>query len=836
MKLLFILLLISSSVGLQAQSVSVKAEQKPLNEVLIDLRDHYNLQFSFDDSRLSTYKITADKKFSTPEKALDFLLTDLPLAYESSRGIFVIYPIFVKPKEKPVFRLAGQFIDASTGEALPYTHALANDFGSISDQMGNFQFTSEDSLYHLRASHLGYYLLDTLLTAGINHIVKLKSFNVKLKEVRVEGKQVVRNILVGETAGGFQLNHKVANYLPGNGDNSVFNLLRLQPGILAAGEQSNDLIIWGSYEGQSQVLFDGFTLFGMKNFNDNISAVNPFMAKDIQVFKGGYGAEYGERVGGLVNITGVDGDKESPHVNLTLNNMTLNGMFSLPIQKKASVVVAFRQTYYELYDKNVLSVARGRNANTGNLVDRYIYPDYNFRDFNLKFSGNTKNGDSYRISWMGATDRFSYSIVNETRQTRIVNEQEEHNYQTGGSFYYGKGWSDGSQTHFTFSASGIETQVSILRDGWQVQRPGGNGQGGGGINWESTDSDSKNQVGELALKIDHQLALTDRNQLKFGANYFYDRIQSGEDSFQVNVFNQELTDTRVSGFIQDRWSILPEIQLIAGLRGNYLVGLSKTSIQPRLSAKIRFTDHLKLTGAWGLYNQFLVRSSVVDEFGDYRYFWTISDGDQVPVQESRHFVVGLNYNKNDFTVSVEGYDKRTEGLTRYRQNQRFQDVYIGQSKSKGLDFFIKKEYKGHSAWVSYSLSETLEKFPYFILDKYRRALHDQRHEVKFATILNLKPFFFSMNYVYGSGFPDLRNLQAGGDLEKPYNRFDVALIYQLTTKKVLLEAGISILNVFNYENIKYANFIQIPDDQDVTVNYHAEAVPFTPAMFINFSF
>ena len=76
----------------------------------------------------------------------------------------------------------------------------------------------------------------------------------------------------------------------------MFNLLRLQPGILAAGEQSNDLIIRGSYEGQSQVLFDGFTLFGMKNFNDNISAVNPFMAKDIRLMKGGFPAELGGRV------------------------------------------------------------------------------------------------------------------------------------------------------------------------------------------------------------------------------------------------------------------------------------------------------------------------------------------------------------------------------------------------------------------------------------------------------------------------------------------------------------------------------------------------------------
>ena len=109
-------------------------------------------------------------------------------------------------------------------------------------------------------------------------------------------------------------------------------LLRLQPGILASGEQSSDLIIWGSYEGQSQIVFDGFTLYGMKNFNDNISAVNPFMAKDIKVLKGGFGAEYGEKAGGIVDITGLDGNRLSPSVQLNINNMTFKrpGQCSIP--------------------------------------------------------------------------------------------------------------------------------------------------------------------------------------------------------------------------------------------------------------------------------------------------------------------------------------------------------------------------------------------------------------------------------------------------------------------------------------------------------------------------
>ena len=81
-----------------------------------------------------------------------------------------------------------------------------------------------------------------------------------------------------------KVNANIARYLPGQGDNSIFNLLKLMPGIQAAGEQTTDLSIWGSSPGQSMVTFDEFTLFGMKNYNDNISVVNPLVVKNMEIF------------------------------------------------------------------------------------------------------------------------------------------------------------------------------------------------------------------------------------------------------------------------------------------------------------------------------------------------------------------------------------------------------------------------------------------------------------------------------------------------------------------------------------------------------------------------
>ena len=51
-----------------------------------------------------------------------------------------------------------------------------------------------------------------------------------------------------------------------------------------------------------------------------------------------------------------------------------------------------------------------------------------------------------------------------------------------------------------------------------------------------------------------------------------------------------------------------------------------------------------------------------------------------------------------------------------------------------------------------------------------------------------------------------------------------------------MEAGISVLNIFNRENIKYANLVKIPDGAFSTLSVHAEAVPFTPTIYLNVAF
>ncbi len=322
-KYYILLFWIFSIVNISAQEISINANNKALNEVLIEIRDRYVLNLSFNDRELSKYKITVKRKFASPEAAFGYLFEDLPIDYEKSGNVYLFFPKKNNLLAKKSYQISVKVFDSESMESLPFTHVLINGIGSITDEYGNFNFGSRtDSIFQLKILHLGYHVVDTVLIPGLNYQINLTAMMVDIDEVLVEGNPIVFSEQTGTRAGLMRINHKIAKFIPGNGDNSVFNLLRLQPGILAAGEQSSEMIIWGSYEGQSQVNFDGITLFGLKNYNDNISTVNPYMAKDIRINKGGFDATMGERVGGIVDISGTEGNKQNAGMNLNINNMT----------------------------------------------------------------------------------------------------------------------------------------------------------------------------------------------------------------------------------------------------------------------------------------------------------------------------------------------------------------------------------------------------------------------------------------------------------------------------------------------------------------------------------
>ena len=838
-----VLLMLLTVMQLAAQNqekIEINTRKTPLNQVLIDLKEKYGFQFAYDSDLLSGFFVSANNKtFSSDEAALRFLIKDFPLEIERSGDVLLIIP---KRKHKPeLTQISGQVLEANTFEPLPYSYILINRRPVQSDIQGHFNFiASADTFYNLQISHLGYFVYDTVVTQSLNCNFLLFPQIERIEEVQIYSNPIEKSTLIGYNAGRMKINHQIAPILPGYGDNSVFNLLRLMPGIMASGEQSNDLLIWGAYESHSKIQFDGFTVFGLKNFNDNIAVVNPLVVKNIEVMKGGYEARYGDRVGGIVDIQGKDGTLLKPTFTFSINSITVNSMVQLTLSKKSSLLAAYRQTYHQLYDPTRISIVTneeiptpgsglgnspGAGFSTRRLTD--VKPDFVFRDANLKYTFKGDDGSRFSLSLYGGGDDFSYDT--DVRLTRFLwtREEQEKNNQLGGSTQLNYPWNNGDATNLTFAYSAFERQLYQRGQRESIQN---------GNVTILTDLDSENTVDELSFNAEHTLNFHQGQRLLIGAGVINNKVvlsRFSKGDQEIDINNQS---PRIYSYLQDEYPFGELLELKTGVRLIYNTKPRKWYVEPRVSASFSVFDNMKINASWGLYNQFLSKTTVLDSTNNYTEFWSNSDDDQIPVLSAEHFVAGLSYQQNGFTASAEAFYKTTDGLSRYVNGNLLvsQGFYQGKARSKGLDLFLKKEYKRNMAWISYTLSNTEEQFPYFRRDTWQPAPHQQKHELKFAGVFNYKSFYLSANYVYGSGF-ERYDFDDENDLnfDKAYSRLDAALVYKFRPGKVKAEAGISVLNIFNTENIKYSNIRISTIDEVSLVGVYSDAISFTPALFLN---
>ncbi|WP_462282088.1 FecR domain-containing protein [Salinivirga cyanobacteriivorans] len=825
--LLFILLCGRS----EAQKITIKATDESLSDVLVQLRDNYNLSFSFNDEALQKYRVTVNKSFENTEQALDFITKNLPLNFEKSGDVWIIYPEreIPEPKSKPKPRIiSGQILERKTLESLPYTNIVINGQGTISDADGYFSYRSTDSVFNLNISQLGYYRIDTTLSPGRDYQIEMIPAVEALREIVITDRLLETFVYTESRAGVLRMNHKVTKFLPGSSDNSVFNLLRLQSGVLAAAESSDNLIIWGAYEGQSRILFDDFLLFGLKNFNDNISAVNPYVVKDIKLLKAGFNAAYGDCVGGIADITGKDGNRLKPGADLSLNNYTLNTMVEAPVGKNASFLVAFRHTYHELYENQERDFFN-RNGESA-ISDITIVPDYTFRDLNIKYTYRNDQGFHFRTSMLTGQDIFAYNIDEMlTNHLQLLRETSETNLQKGASMVVGKNGKNGWNTKFTMTFSTLDTRYeseqqvvntfndNLLRDEY---------------------GKTNNTTREITAGLRTQWAINENHQLEAGIEWVANRSTWLEDSSDVTFIDQEIRGAHITAMLQDEISY-GNFNLVPGIRITRVPYLGKFYLEPRLGASYKLTEQFSLNIASGLYRQYLSKNSVQDESGNYRFMWTVADDSLYPVLKSQHFTGSITFNGKNTQASISPYFRKTTGLTRYVNfsYQNMEGISQGKGISHGFDLYLKHNFKGHTGWISYTWSETEELFDHYLDDKYRYAPQDQRHEVKIATLLDFDPIYFSANYVYGSGFPILDFDQTPAVVTRtPYIRLDVALIYKFHFSRFYGETGISVLNLFDRENLLYSNLERVPVAQTSSIRIYQQSVPFTPTVYIKIGF
>ncbi len=882
--LFLVSLFFSSCLFAQQAVIRIQAQNEAITNVLEQLREDYQLQLSYSENFLASYTVSINKTFSSPQQALKEVLKDLPFELKQADEVFIIVPLkkvaTPEPPKERVARervvqekditIAGQIVEAGTLEPLPFSTVQINEDVYVSNITGTIHFTipMQEEPVQVKISQLGYHIYDTTLSASINQKFLLIPASFNIPEVLVTNSIIEKATQFGEELAKVKLNQNIAAYMPSQGDNAVFNVLRLMPGIQAGSEQTDEPLTWGGYEGQTQIIFDGFLLFGLKSYNDQISAVNPLLIKNIEVLKSGYNAKYSNQVSGLINITGRNGNFIKPSFTLNVNPTTLNAIAELPLRGKSSLLVAYRQTYYNIYNSDDFNIFGGtafspdsrdnRDAPTTN-TDLSISPEsYVFRDFNVKYSVNTAKGDLFYLSFYHGTDQFNLAseasvvlnpnkedmlkniALNDTVQIGLLSTEERRQY--GFSTFFGKNWENGLSSNFLFSLSNFEkTEAESF---------------GSEVNETSelpliNKSNLRNDAKEFTFKQENQWQYSPAGKLSFGAGFYMDQanyvksLEQNQSSI-IDTLNAS-SNKRIYIYAHNSWMPWHNLSIETGLHANYLPGKGTVYPEPRVRSSYQLTEALKVSVAWGMYQQYLYKQETVNEYNYYAKQWIASSGEQKPLR-SIHYVAGLHYHKNNYTVNLEAYRKNTSNLSRiFYQPTENMDMppelnslreYQGEAKTYGMDFLLKKDWKNHTLWACYTLSKTLEKFEDAGMpqaEAFSLAPQDQRHEFKIAGLSNWGKWYFSANYVFGSGMQILKSTFP--DKNVAYNRLDAATTYRFTTSHLKMETGIAILNILNTENLKYANLKSVNlGEQFGTLNIYTNAVPFTPTIFFKAQF
>src|SRR5690606_22450167 len=171
---------------------------------------------------------------------------------------------------------------------------------------------------------------------------QLRPERVILEEVVVsaEKDEEEERTRVGTT----RMSSQLIQQMPAILEADVFRSLQFLPGIKSSSDFSSGLYIRGGGPDQTLILLDRTTVYNPSHFFGFFSTFNPDAIKDVRVYKGGYPAEYGGRLGSVIDIYNKGGNRNRMGGTLSLGMLSSRAMVEGPYAKGSYMLAVRRST------------------------------------------------------------------------------------------------------------------------------------------------------------------------------------------------------------------------------------------------------------------------------------------------------------------------------------------------------------------------------------------------------------------------------------------------------------------------------------------------------------
>ena len=653
---------------------------------------------------------------------------------------------------------------------------------------------------------------------------------------------------------------------------SVESLISTMAGVNSNNEMSSQYSVRGGSYDENSVYINGIEVYRPQLVSsgqqEGLSIINPDMVGAIGFSTGGFGAQYGDRMSSVLDITYRQPESFEGSLGVSL----MGGSLAI-----GSASGRFTQLHGIRYKSNASLLSSMEDK--GEYDPRYFdYQTYLTYRFNPKWSASVLGNISINNYKFIPHDRStSFGTSTDAKQFKVYFDgNEKDRFET----FFGAAtinFTPNKTSTFDLLFSGFLSNELVTYDisgEYWLDQAGTSGDGDGGIGGElgvgryheHARNRLKASVVSLALRGATQVR---RHNLAYGLSINHERIHDRTREWELRdsagfslpatpdalrvIYNldsrNDLSSNRMAAYIQDSYRLSTSagyININGGLRFSYWDYNREFLVSPRVSVGFvpDAAPRWAFRFATGLYYQ-------SPFFKEFRYPATDAEGNtivslnsDIKSQRSFQLIGGADFTfrafNRPFKFSAEAYYKNLGNLIPY-EIDNLKVVYAGQNLcngfAAGVDFKLFGQFvPGSDSWLSFSLMKTQEtlngvKVPRPTDQRYSVALYFTDYFPKFPKLK------FSLRGILNDGLPmtSPRGSRDKGYFRAPaYKRVDIGLSYALLSpladgaprrsgllgslKSVWL--GLDVFNLLDISNVSsYYWVTDVNDIQYAVPNY-----------------
>ncbi len=857
-QIIFLILLICLGLGLsRGQShgftITKSFNDQSLHSIFKWLENTHDIKVAYEET--TARNIFIDQQFLNTSLNQFFtkLLTGTPLTFH----IVAEDKVLVGPKqpaltskEAPFYQISGVVIDSLTGTPLPFANIIdpITQQGTNTDENGQFSFTINRANSRLNISYVGYQSQQIIITPKEQRLmIRLQPEIIEFEDVIIFDR--LPTLTIDKTLNAMTLDFDRLGSLPAFPSGMDVNRnIQLLPGVAAFDDLSAGLKVRGSAADENMVLLDNLPLYNINHFYGVFSAIHPDIVQQVNVYKNDFPIEYSGYTAGVIEMKTDDPALDQFSAKLGIDLITAKGMIKAPLAKNMNVLLAGRTTHQNVANSGLFDLLQNNSEELDNVINSTredvsrpsllrIQPDFKFYDVFGKWGWKINDQHKISVSFYNGFDQYDYNYREDfnfvQRGFRVRNTEtnsETSSWEnTAAGLLYERRWSERLSTsaNFSYSQYRLDNEQLFALTRNRSLRP------------DTTRSSSifqNNNIEGYRMDLKNTWVNTPTGQLTFGYTYVENKTQfdfQNDDNRQQNRF--DVAHQHIA-YGKQSLQLFDKLSLGFGLSATLYDKTDQVYLSPRANLNYSITDQMYLKGAWTINHQFLRQIYYEDLFGENQTFWVLANDrrfNPIPTASSRHFMVGANLLLNRWEFDIELYHRKMEGVVEYALRNpgfdrrtpgfaanRIFTLFNGEGSSKGIDLLIKKTGKNYSGWLAYTLSETLNAFPQINAGNSYPAQDDRRHQLKFVNQYRWKNWSFSGIYIFASGRPylDLSRITENPiDRIRPnyaqnitrlrdYHRFDIGAEYSFELFKQKSKIGLSVINLFDHNNVKYRQF------------------------------